>query len=435
MWWCSTRDKDLRVSTREAFLSTLAPDGSLYVPTTFPSISTSDLGVSNFQDLSARLGAKWLSGFLTPEDIRGIVGAVFNFPLPLVKMAPNRYVLELFHGPTGAFKDFGAGFLAGVLSLIQPELKKEVLVITATSGDTGAAVARAFWNKPGVRALILYPKGRITPFQEDQICRYRGNIFPLAIQGDFDDCQSLAKKLLTDPGLADSCFLTAANSVHIGRLIPQTFYYAELRRLIPAEKSVCVAVPSGNLGNLTAGMWSLKMGLKGIRLLGVNNSNRALVNYFQCGSSTKGVSRFTLSSAMDVANPSNLERIIQLLVCSTWNNLKGDWVSEEETKETIALVQKKVGYILDPHTAVGWAGLEKADLSKKEVGLVLATAAPYKFLDALEQVLPPAVIAQIHTPAEMPYLAGFALEPVFDAVLSWVKNHVVGSTWNNLNFF
>jgi threonine synthase len=365
----STRDPRHTATFREAMTRNLAPDGGLYVPTSLPS----------FQDVDHLLTLSWeercseiLSRLLGDEYVET---DAFDFPVPVAPVG----ALELFHGPSLAFKDFGVRFLARML-------RGNLTILTATSGDTGAAVARAFWRLPGFRVVVLYPKGRVSPLQERQFASLGDNVLALAVEGAFDDCQALAKACFADPELSAELGLTSANSINVARLLAQTLYYFE--GVARIGKPPVIAVPSGNFGNLCAGLWAWKMGLPVRAFVAATNANTTVPDYLETGEYRPRPSVATLSNAMDVGAPSNWERIADLFE-DDWESLRATlrWGSldDEGTRTAIRELDAR-GYLADPHGAVAWAILEKK-LLPGETGLFLATAHPAKFKESLEPVL------------------------------------------------
>jgi threonine synthase len=364
----STRDPKHTATFREAMTRNLAPDGGLYVPVSFPS----------FSDIDHLLSLPWRER--CEEILSRLLGEeheetdAFDFPVPVVAGA-----LELYHGPSLAFKDFGARFLARML-------KGERTILTATSGDTGAAVAQAFWRLPGIRVVVLYPKGRVTPLQERQFASLGDNVLALSVDGAFDDCQALAKACFADPELSRELGLTSANSINVARLLAQTLYYFE--GVARIGKPPVIAVPSGNFGNLCAGLWAWKMGLPVKAFVAATNANRTVPDYLETGEYRPRPSVATLSNAMDVGAPSNWERIADLFA-GDWQSLRAHlrWGSLDDagTRQAIRDLDAR-GYLADPHGAVAWAVLEKK-LLPGETGLFLATAHPAKFKESLEPVL------------------------------------------------
>jgi threonine synthase len=431
VWLTSTRDPRLRVSFKDAVLRNLpgqgggqdgggergaAGGGGLFVP----------VELRPWRDVDALLRLGWqercteiLHRLLDDEysrcELREIVAEAFDFPLPLVPLAPcaapgkpaarespamesaagesaadggDSFVLELFHGPSLAFKDFGARFLAAVLARLPGPPRT---ILTATSGDTGAAVAAAFWRRPGCRVAVLYPAGRISPLQERQLACLGDNVLPFAIAGTFDDCQRLVKACFADPALAAELSLTSANSINVARLLAQVLYFfegvAQLRRQQPDGRPPVITVPSGNFGNLCAGLYARQLGLPVAALVAATNANRTVPDYLDGGQYRPRPGVATLSNAMDVGDPSNWERIAHLYR-RDWSSLRGAlrWGSLDEPSTVAALRGLWArGYPADPHAAVAWGVLE-AVRRPGETGIVLATAHPAKFQSALAAI-------------------------------------------------
>jgi threonine synthase len=386
----STRGRSHTATFAEALTRNLAPDGGLYLPET----------LEPWPDIGALLELPWaercaeiLGRLLGDEygrsDLAAVAREAFDFPVPLVRLDEQIATLELFHGPTLAFKDFGARFLARMLRLEKERRggSGPVTILTATSGDTGAAVARAFWKLPGIRAAVLYPKGRVSPLQEKQLASLGENVLALAVEGSFDDCQALAKACFADPHLSAALGLTSANSINIARLLAQTLYYFEAVFLFGVERPV-IAVPSGNFGNLCAGLMAQRLGLPVRAFVAATNANAVVPEYLETGAWHPRPSVATLSNAMDVGAPSNWERI-EALFAKDWNALRAALrrgsLDDEGTRETIRELDAR-GYLCDPHGAVAYAVL-RASLLPGESGIFLATAHPAKFMEALEPVL------------------------------------------------
>ena len=310
--------------------------------------------------------------------------------MPLVRLDKNLYVLELFHGPTLAFKDFGARFMAGVLLYLTNRSKDRVTILVATSGDTGGAVASAFYDKPGIDVIILYPSKKISSLQERQLAYWDKNITAFEIEGDFDLCQDFVKQALHDPELKNYFSFTSANSINIARLLPQSFYYFDAIRQLKEGVMPVFVVPSGNLGNLTAGLMAKKMGLPTGSFIAATNSNNAFIKYLESGRMYSNRALETISSSMDVAKPGNFPRLFHF-AGSTWNMVKqvisGYSVSDEDTKKTIKYIYNSYNYISDPHTAVGIRAALKSRKSNQAIHIVLGTAHPAKFPDVLSKIL------------------------------------------------
>ena len=315
-----------------------------------------------------------------------------NFDCPLVKLSDSVYSLELFHGPTLAFKDVGGRFMARLLGYFLKGFKREVNVLVATSGDTGSAVANGFFQVPGIKVYVLYPKGLVSEIQEKQFTTLGHNITSLEVDGTFDDCQRLVKSAFLDAELNEAMVLTSANSINVARFLPQAFYYfnayARLREA-GVKGELVFSVPSGNFGNLTAGLFAKFMGLPVKRFIAANNSNDMVYNYLQNGKYEPRESVATIANAMDVGAPSNFARILELYNHSHLS-ISGDMVgyrySDEEIRQTMKQVYEDENYMLDPHGAIGYRAL-KADLKDGEVGVFLETAHPAKFTETVESVL------------------------------------------------
>ena len=383
----STRTPSHGATFLEAVQAGLAPDGGLYVPDEIPRFS--DVTALLSLDLPSR-SVEILCRLLGEEFPRSVVEeltrSAFSFPAPLVRVDERSSALELFHGPTLAFKDFGARFLARVLVLGAGGQPRTVL--TATSGDTGAAVAQAFHGLPGVQVVVLYPAGRVSPMQERQFATCGGNVLALAVDGVFDDCQRLVKGAFEDAELVARLGLTSANSINIARLLAQTLYYFEAAAQVAGDAPLVVSVPSGNFGNLTAGLWAQRMGAPISAFVAATNANRVVPDYLDSGTYAPRASVATLSNAMDVGSPSNWERIHALFggdheamaAALRWGSC-----TDAETGQTV-LALDRAGYLADPHGAVAHRVLQ-AHLRDGEQGIFLATAHPAKFREALAPAL------------------------------------------------
>lgn len=384
MLWISTRDPTVVASFREALLEPLPPGGGLWIPAALPRFDDWDALLElDWAERSSLLARRLLEGEIDPEALDRAVRSALSFPVPLVRLEGGLSACELFHGPTLAFKDVGARFFAALLDLVRAPGER-ITILTATSGDTGAAVAHAFWNRPGVRVVVLYPEGRISELQELQLTTLGGNVEALAVAGGFDDCQALAKGAFADGDLRRRHGLTSANSINVARLLPQTFYYAEIlarHRRSGDPRRPRVAVPSGNFGNLCAGLLARGMGLPLGRLVAATNANTTVCDYLESGDYRPRPSVATLSNAMDVGDPSNWERIEALFgrdLAALREALLWGWKGDGETEETIRALAGQ-GYLADPHDAVAAAVLADR-LRPDEAGIFLATAHPAKFL-------------------------------------------------------
>lgn len=390
----STNDPSHRVDLAEAVLRGLPPDNGLYMPesiTALPEGFWKNARDMEFVELAFEMTRQLITGSMSDQDLQTIVSNACQFDAPLVEVG-DRYILELFHGPTLAFKDFGASFMAQLMGWLVKDKQEKLRILVATSGDTGGAVAAGFFNVPGIEVTILYPKGKVSPLQERQLTTWGGNIRALEIEGVFDDCQALVKQAFLDENLRRGLNLSSANSINIARLIPQSWYYARAWQQLPADASDPVfCIPSGNFGNLTGGVLANRLGLPVHRFLAASNENKVVPEFLQNGEYQPKASVQTLSNAMDVGNPSNVARLQNL-----WGTTAEDWqskmggisISDEETLATMAKVKAETGYTLDPHGAVGWAAMDhlKTDW-EGHPGILLETAHPAKFAEVVERAL------------------------------------------------
>ena len=392
MKYYSTKSKNNPVSFAKAALTGLAPDGGLYIPGDIPKLDStviSSLADMKYIDVAFETIKHWVKEDIPSGVLEEMLISSYPFDAPVVEAA-GRYVLELFHGPTAAFKDFGARFMARAFSYLRRGEDKPLTILTATSGDTGGAVADGFFGIEGISVIVLYPKGRISPLQEKQIAGLGNNISALAVEGSFDDCQRLVKQAFQDQDLQKKFNLASANSINVSRLIPQIVYYVAASGRVHKP---LFSVPSGNFGNLTAGLYAFKMGAPIHRFIAATNINKTIPDYLETGSYLEQLSKATLSNAMDVGAPSNFERINAHF---SWEELKeivlGMYVSDEETRQTIKEVFSN-GYCLDPHSAVGWQAVTKLKhkgvLSNEksiEKPVIVSTAHPAKFGETLEEL-------------------------------------------------
>ena len=392
MKFYSTNNKDMRISFREALMTGMPQDKGLYMPVEIPNQSKliNGLHALNIQDISYVISNSFLKEDFKNSDIEEIIHESMTFDSPLVNIENNINILELFHGPTLAFKDFGARFMAQTMSKVVCDSDKELNILVATSGDTGSAVAHGFYGVEGINVIILYPSNKVSYIQEKQLTTLDKNIYALEIKGTFDDCQKLVKKAFLDNELKKSIDISSANSINIARLIPQSFYYFNGCAKLKASKKIIVSVPSGNFGNLTAGILSKKMGLPIHKFIAATNENKTVPEFFINNKYTPAKSISTISNAMDVGNPSNMKRIMDIY--NDINSLKKDldsWsFSDEITKQCILETFDKNKYLLDPHSAVGLLGLSKfLNRSKDYEGLFLGTAHPSKFSDIIEPII------------------------------------------------
>ncbi len=392
----STNNKDLSVSFKEAVMKGISDDGGLFMPSAFPKLPADffkETGRLTFRELAFEISSALLQDEIPGESLRNIIDASMTFDAPLAPLDEQTGVLELFHGPTLAFKDFGARFMANMMAYVNREAKKNITILVATSGDTGSAVANGFYNVDGIKVVLLYPSNKVSKIQEQQLTTLGGNIKALEVEGTFDDCQRLVKKAFLDKSLSDKMPLSSANSINIGRLLPQSFYYFRAFAQVK-DKSLplIISVPSGNFGNLTAGLFAKEMGLPVARFIAATNINDVFPKYIETGIFEAKPSVKTISNAMDVGNPSNFARIQALYdydVQTARQNIYSKSFSDEQTKSAVREVYDKYGYTIDPHGAVGYLALKNylRDTGiKKYSGIVLETAHPGKFADIVSGV-------------------------------------------------
>lgn len=394
MIFTSTNDQSISVSFREALLNGLAPDGGLYVPTVIPKLDKSfidNLENYSFQEIAFEIASNFIEDEIPTDDLKKLISDSINFPAPIKEIKDNLYILELFHGPTLAFKDFGARFMSAAFSYF---MKDEINILVATSGDTGSAVAGGFYKKKGINVYLLYPSNMVSKIQEQQLTTWGENITAIEVKGTFDDCQRFVKTAFTDDEVKAKMNLSSANSINIARLLPQIFYYVEAYKQVKDKsKETIITVPSGNLGNLTAGLIAKKMGLPIKKFIAATNANDVFTKYVNSGNFEPRDSVRTISNAMDVGNPSNFARIL-----SSYNNIhneiKDDIYSasfnDEETIDAIKEVYKKFNYIIDPHGGVGFLAAKKysEDTNIQDTNsIILETAHPAKFLDIVESAV------------------------------------------------
>ena len=410
MNYYSTNKQAPLATLEEAVVKGLAGDKGLYMPERIQRLDPQvieRMKEQSFQEIACTVARAFFGEDVEPETLDQLVCDTLSFETPVVEVKDPIYSLELFHGPTLAFKDVGGRFMARLLGyFIRKEGLKEVNVLVATSGDTGSAVANGFLGVPGIHVYVLYPKGKVSPIQECQFTTLGQNITALEIDGTFDDCQALVKAAFMDEALNAHMKLTSANSINVARFLPQSFYYfnawAQLARQGKADELV-VCVPSGNFGNITAGLFAHRMGLPIKRFVAANNRNDVFLEYLQTGVYTPRPSVATLANAMDVGNPSNFARIIDLYSYEQIRALiSGYRYTDEQIAEAIRRCHAETGYLLDPHGACGYQALE-ASLRPGETGVFLETAHPAKFKGTVDQTLG----ADIEIPAKLrAFMAG-----------------------------
>jgi len=396
MHYYSTNHQSPLASLQEAVVKGLAPDKGLYMPQTIkqlPAPFFETIDRLSFQEMAYRVADAFFGEDIDADILKQIVYETLSFETPLVKVDPDSYSLELFHGPTLAFKDVGARFMARLLGyFIKKQGQRNVKVLVATSGDTGSAVANGFLGVDGIHVYVLYPKGLVSNIQEKQFTTLGQNITAIEVDGTFDDCQRLVKSAFMDAALNEKMHLTSANSINVARFLPQAFYYfnayAQLKRSGKTGRIV-VSVPSGNFGNITAGLFAKRMGLPIARFIAANNKNDIFLHYLQTGDYSPRPSVATLANAMDVGDPSNFARVLALYdgshekICA---DISGCRYLDEQIKSIIKECYASTGYLLDPHGACGYQAL-KDNLKAGETGVFLETAHPAKFADTVESII------------------------------------------------
>jgi threonine synthase len=391
------------VSFTEALMAGLSPDGGLYVPESIGGVGAPGAEAGTFAAVAGWVARAMLGDGVAEDVLAAVVKEALDFPVPLVEIEDGVHVLELFHGPTLAFKDVGARFMARAMVRLAPAAALRT-VLVATSGDTGGAVASAFHGLDGYRVVALFPLAGVSELQRRQMTTLGGNVVAVGVRGSFDDCQRLTKLALADPGARDELGLTSANSVNVARLIPQSFYYvAAALALGWRARPVTFVVPAGNLGNLCAGLLAKRAGMPAARFVAATNANDAFPEYLRTRRFSARTSVRTLSTAMDVGDPSNLERIRWLYRArpeALFTDVLGARRSDDETLSTIAEVHGRTGYVLDPHTAVAYGAWHEHARAGEGPGVVLATAHPAKFPDVVEaatgeRLPPPEPLARV----------------------------------------
>ena len=409
----STNNPSTRVSFKDAVFNSMPQDKGLYMPAVIPQLSEkfiSHLDEYSLPEIAYYVAQNLIGDDIPADDLKAIIHDAINFYAPIVKLDDKVYVLELFHGPSLAFKDFGARFMSRIMSYFLQEGEKQLDVLVATSGDTGGAVALGFLGVPNTRVTILYPKGKVSGIQEQQLTTNGQNIRALEVDGTFDDCQAMVKQAFTDPELNAKFRLTSANSINIARLIPQTFYYfnAYAQALRAGYSKVVFSVPSGNFGNIGAGLLAWKMGLPVEHFIAATNANDTVTAFLKTGEYNPKPSVATISNAMDVGNPSNWVRIAELFKDNT-DALKalvtGYSYTDGQTLEAIKKVHQDYQYVVCPHTAIAWKALTDWQQENKDsdaVGVFLSTAHPCKFPD----VFPEEIAKSIDIPEQVQELQG-----------------------------
>ena len=397
MEYYSTNHNTRNVSLREAVVKGLAADRGLFMPEripTLPSAFFKNIGNLSLQEISYAVANTLFGSDIDSSVLKNIVYDTLNFDIPLIHVNGDIYSLELFHGPTAAFKDVGARFMARLLGhFTRQDDSGMVNVLVATSGDTGSAVANGFLGVEGVRVFVLYPKGKVSKIQEAQFTTLGQNITAIEVNGTFDDCQRLVKSAFLDDDLNAKMKLSSANSINVARFLPQMFYYfhayAQLLQRGQADKDIVMAVPSGNFGNITAGLIAKRMGLPIKRFIAANNRNDIFYQYLLTGKYEPRASISTIANAMDVGDPSNFARVLDLYgnshdrICQ---DISGCSYSDEQISDTLADTHHRQGYLLDPHGAVAYRALIEG-LKVGEAGIFIETAHPAKFKDTVESII------------------------------------------------
>jgi len=396
MKYISLNDKNHKVSFENAVVRGLAPGKALYFPEKIPTLSKDffqNLGELSEEDIAFEAIKPFVGEEIDKNGLQEILKKTLDFEFPVVPISENTGTLELFHGPTLAFKDVGAGFMAGCLGhFVKKGNLGKITVLVATSGDTGGAVANGFLGVEGIDVVILYPKGKVSEIQEKQLTTLGQNITALEVNGNFDDCQDMVKKAFSDSEISEKRQLTSANSINVARWLPQMFYYFfAYKQLTEKQEKLVFSVPSGNFGNICAGMLAKKMGLPIDHFIASNNENNVVTRYLKSKEYIPKPSVQTISNAMDVGNPSNFVRILEL-----FNNefeplskqLSSFSYSDEETRKAIKEVKDRYNYVMDPHGAVGYLGLQEFLAQNPDYyGTFLETAHPVKFLETVEEVI------------------------------------------------
>jgi len=393
MQFYSAKNKHIQTDFAQALMTGLAPDGGLYMPEKFPVFDLDSLSDTSFPEIAFMIAQAFVGGQIPDEALKNICEEAYDFAVPHEEVGDD-LILELFHGPTAAFKDFAARFMARCVEYFLVQRNEQKTLLVATSGDTGGAVGHAFRGMKNMRVFILYPSGAVSPLQEKQLTTLGENVQALEVEGDFDQCQALVKQAFLDEDFNQKINLMSANSINVGRILPQSFYYfwssVQLHAAHP-DKKIVYSVPSGNLGNVTGAFMAKRMGAPIDRLLISQNMNHPFVDFLQTGALETHVSHPTISNAMDIGNPSNALRIFELYkddVNLLREHAWGSYFTDDETREIMKQVHEKYDYTLCPHTAVGYLGLQKykQDVQEDILGVCVSTAHPGKFQELMVEV-------------------------------------------------
>lgn len=387
-----------KVSLKEAVLKSISGDSGLYMPETIPALPASFFAAlpgMQLQDIGIEVSKAVLGSDIPSVALKKIVCDALTFPIPLKQLDEHLFVLELFHGPTLAFKDVGARFMAGLFRYFLQQDHRKAVILVATSGDTGSAVANAFYEQEGIQVVILYPSGKVSGLQEKQLTTMGGNITALEVEGNFDDCQRLVKQAFADRELNLHINLTSANSINFARLFPQSFFYFNaVAQLKLSDKNIVFSVPSGNFGNLTSGLIAKKMGLPVHRFIAATNRNHVVPDYLKGGNYIPGQTHHTITNAMDVGDPSNFPRMLEIYDkqhSAMASDIEGYWFTDDDTRKAMTVLQDKYNYQADPHGAVAFAGLQESGMLAGNTGIFLETAHPAKFPEEVEKATKTAV--------------------------------------------
>lgn len=395
MKYFSTNRQSPTVNFKDATLSGQAPDKGLYFPSAIPILPVAffnEIEHLSIEEIAFEVIQPYVGESIPPKDLMDIVTKTIAFEFPLKQLNESIYALELFHGPTLAFKDVGAGFMSRCLGYFAKTIEKEITVLVATSGDTGGAVAAGFAGIEGVRVIILYPSGKVSNVQELQLTTWGGNIHAYEVDGNFDDCQSMVKQAFADEELQNNMFLTSANSINVARWLPQQFYYFfAWKKWVDKNNPPVISVPSGNFGNICSGLLAQKSGLPVKHFIAACNINKVVPEFMQTRDYQPQKAKATLSNAMDVGDPSNFVRILEIFdqqFEGIQKAMSSYSITDEETINTIKKINREYAYLLDPHGAVGYAALEKyLSAHPGEKGIFLETAHPVKFDNTMEKIL------------------------------------------------
>ncbi|MBB4078778.1 threonine synthase [Lewinella aquimaris] len=434
MQFYSTNDPDHRVGVKEAIFRGLPADNGLYMPERIDPLPDSffrELPTLSFSEIGFRVARQLLGPEISDSDLRRIVEDAINFPAPVVALDEQKYILELFHGPSLAFKDFGARFMSRLMAYYNDDADRDLIILVATSGDTGGAVAAGFYDTPGIQVVILYPSGKVSDLQEKQLTTLGKNIHALEVSGTFDDCQAIVKRAFLDGDLRARLRLSSANSINISRLIPQTFYYFEAYKQLGEGDPVVFCVPSGNFGNLTAALIAKRLGLPIDHFIAATNDNDVVPRFLAEGQYRTRASVPTLSNAMDVGAPSNFARMTNLYGHivgvdhpgeethrSMREVISGYSYTDEVTEAAVKEVERNYGYTIDPHGAVGYLALKEWQKDHPATrGVILETAHPSKFKPDVERILGheipvPERLASLKDKEKVASQMGTAYEPV-----------------------